>query len=225
MKAILIPVKEFHRSKNRLAPHFSRDARASLVEAMCADFFGVVAAARGAERVFVVSAERRALDLAGDRGWETIVEAEQTSESHSVDAASRHCAQQGVTALLRLPIDIPLATPADIEAILNEASREACVVLVPSREGTGTNALLRSPPDLFPSHFGPGSFALHVAEAQRRGARVKILHNPRIAIDVDELDDLRVIAEHAPDGEQIKRWLETNLSVVASGINPFPGLE
>jgi 2-phospho-L-lactate guanylyltransferase len=210
MKAILIPVKEFHRSKNRLAPHFSQSARASLVEAMCEDFFGIVAAARGADRVFVVSAERRALDLARDRGWETVVETEQVSESHSVDAASRHCAQRGVTALLRLPIDIPLTIPADIEAILKEASAEPCAVLVPSREGTGTNALLRSPPDLFPSHFGPGSFALHVAEAERRGARVKILPHPRIAIDVDELDDLRAVAERTPCGAQIKRWLGAN---------------
>ncbi len=211
MKAVLIPVKEFHRSKNRLAPHFSKDARASLVEAMCKDFFGVVAASRGAERVFVVSAERQALDMARDHGWDTIVETEQTSESHSVDAASLHCASLGVTALLRLPIDIPLAIPSDVEAILNEASGEACAVLVPSREGTGTNALLRSPPDLFPSHFGPGSLALHIAEAERRGAQVKIVSNPRIAVDVDELDDLRAVAEHAPRGSQIRRWLDAHL--------------
>lgn len=212
MKAILIPVKEFHRSKKRLAEHFSEDARAALVEAMCEDFFRVVAKVRGADRVFVVSAERRALDLACNRGWKVIVESGQVSESHSVDAASRKCRALGVTSLLRLPIDIPLAEPADIESILREADGQPSIVIAPSRDGTGTNALLRSPPDLFPSHFGPGSFALHLSEAERCGAQVKVLHNPRIALDVDELDDLRALSRRLAPDSATARWLsETNL--------------
>jgi len=34
MNAILIPVKEFHESKKRLAPHFSPADRAALAEAL-----------------------------------------------------------------------------------------------------------------------------------------------------------------------------------------------
>ncbi len=52
MKAILIPVKEFHEAKKRLAPHFSPADRAALAEAMCEDFFSVVAATRCADRMF-----------------------------------------------------------------------------------------------------------------------------------------------------------------------------
>lgn len=143
MKAILIPVKTFADSKRRLADHYSAADRAALAEALCADFFHIITQLTGIDRVFVVSQEPQALAWARQMGWETIVETAQISESHSVDAASRHCAEQGINALLRLPIDIPLATPRDIEALFRHAEDAPAIVIVPSRDGTGTNALLR----------------------------------------------------------------------------------
>jgi 2-phospho-L-lactate guanylyltransferase len=219
MKAILLPVKEFRHAKKRLAPHFSGMARAELAAALCEDMFRTVAAVSGQIRVFVVSAEPRALDLAQVRGWETIAETGQVSESQSVDAASRHCASLGVTALLRLPIDIPLVEPADIEAILNAVEPAPSAVLVSSRDRTGTNALLRSPPDLFPSHFGPGSFAAHLAEAENSGARVTIVENPRIALDIDEREDFANLTRLKPDSA-FARWVALHLPV--SGTDRVP---
>jgi len=194
MRAILIPVKEFRRSKERLAPHYSEDERAALARALCEDIFEIVAQVR-VDRVYVVSGEAYALDLARQRDWRAIHEREQISESASVDGASRLCTGEGVRALLRLPIDIPLVTPADIEALFAALEPAPSVVIVPSRDGTGTNALLRSPPDLFPSHFGPDSFTLHLNEAEQVGAKIKIIRNERIALDIDEPKDLRAAAD------------------------------
>jgi 2-phospho-L-lactate guanylyltransferase len=128
-----------------------------------------------------------------------------------VDGASRLCAEQGVTALLRIPIDIPLATSDDMDAILSAAETAPSAVIVPSRDGTGTNALLRSPPCLFPSHFGPNSFEKHVAEAERCGASRKILHNPRIALDIDEREDLRALAGGVRPESALGQWLAQHL--------------
>jgi 2-phospho-L-lactate guanylyltransferase len=111
-----------------------------------------------------------------------------------VDAASRQCTHDGVKALLRLPIDLPLVTQSDIETLFYFMEPAPSVVIAPSMDGTGTNALLRSPPDLFPSHFGPGSFALHMEEAEKAGARIAIVRNERIALDIDEPKDLRAAA-------------------------------
>ena len=207
MKAILIPVKTFAESKKRLALNYSTQARAELAAALCKDFFSVVAQARGFDRVFVVSQERQALAWAKDRDWETIVEYEQISESASIDAASAYCAGRGADALLRLPIDIPLATAEDIEAVFAAVEKGPCAVIVPSRDGTGTNALLRSPPRVFPSHFGPDSFALHLQEAERCSARVTVLHNPRIALDVDEIDDLQALTGRLRNDSATASWL------------------
>lgn len=216
MKAILIPVKEFREAKKRLAPHFSPADRAALAEAMCEDFFRVVAATRCADRVFVVSKEHGALSRARKLGWETIVESRQSSESVSVDAGSRYCAERGVQALLRLPIDLPLVEPSDIEAVFDQLQAAPSVVLVPSSDGTGTNALLRSPAVLFPSHFGPNSFPRHLADAEASGARVRVLRNPRLELDIDELDDLRRLADRLRPDSATTRWLaERDLSARA----------
>jgi len=207
VKAILIPVKEFHEAKKRLAPHFPPADRAALAEAMCQDFFSIVAATRCADRVFVISKEGRALARARKLGWETIVEPHQTSESDSVDAGSRCCAERGVHALLRLPIDLPLVEPGDIEAVFEQLDVAPSVVVVPSSDGTGTNALLRSPAVLFPSRFGPNSFPRHLAEAKACGARTRVFRNPRLELDIDEMDDLRRLSSRLQPGSATARWL------------------
>ena len=43
------------------------------------------------------------------------------------------------------------------------------MTIVPDRHGTGTNALLLSPPDVIAPAFGPDSRARHVAIAERAG--------------------------------------------------------
>ena len=211
MRAILLPVKNFREAKTRLAGRYSPSVRAALAMALCEDFFRVIARVRGIERVFVVSQEPHALELARRNGWEAIVETAQISESHSVDAASRICAKQGVLAALRLPSDIPLAEANDIEAIFEQCEIGRFCALIPSRDGTGTNALLRSPPDLFPSHFGPNSFPLHLAEARACGARVRALRNARIELDIDEFDDLLALKGQVRPDSRTAQWIEENL--------------
>lgn len=217
MRAILIPVKEFAAAKHRLSPHLPAQFRAGLAEAMCADLFGTLRQVRGADRVFVVSSEVRALDWARRNGWETIAEADQISESASVDAASARCEAMGVQALLRLPIDIPLVTAADIEAVLAAWPGTRAAVLVPSRDGTGTNALLRSPPTLFPSHFGPDSFVRHLSEAEAAGATVKTLRNPRIELDVDDAADLDMLRGTIAPHSSVGRLLSETGRVPSGG--------
>lgn len=206
MRAILIPVKSFAAAKMRLGANFSPHMRAALAAAMCEDLFGTVAKT-GVPRVYVASSEAAALARAARLGWRTIAETEQISESRSVDAASRLCAAEGVTALLRLPIDIPLTEPEDIESVLAAAEKAPSAVIVPSRDGTGTNALLRVPPTLFASHFGPGSFARHMAEAEACGASVRLLRNERIGFDVDDPDDLAAIAGWLRPESATALWL------------------
>ena len=175
---------------------------------MMEDVFSAVAEARGVDKVFVVSNYGPALERAQDLRWEVIRERRQVSESDSVDRASRECAARGVGTLLRLPIDIPLLQSADVQSVLAAAGSAPASVLVPSRDGTGTNALLRTPPGLFRSHFGPDSFRKHLAEAAETGARVRVLRNARIELDVDDEDDLRILAAHEDVRGATKSWLQ-----------------
>ncbi len=208
MRALLIPVKDLRAAKQRLAPLLSPQERFELAEAMMDDVFAAVRAVRAAERIFVVTSYEPAIARAERHGWTVLRESLQISESDSVDEASRECESRGVTALLRLPIDVPLVTAGDIDEVFAAAEAAPCAVLVPSRDSTGTNALFRAHPTLFPSHFGPGSFAKHLAEARAAGARIRTLRNPRLELDVDDPQDLSALLADAPRDTATGRWLD-----------------
>ncbi len=207
MRAVLIPVKDLSRAKQRLAPILSQSDRTSLAIAMMEDVFSVVDAARGLDAVFVVSNYGPALERARNLHWVLFRERRQFSESDSVDCASQACAARGVKALLRLPIDIPLLRSSDVAAVLAAAGPAPASVLVPSRDGSGTNAILRTPPGLFRSQFGPGSMRKHLAGAAVRGALVCVLRNPRIELDVDDAEDLRLLAARPETRGMTQKWL------------------
>jgi len=195
MKALLIPIKDPANAKTRLASLLSPDERRRLAWAMFEDVSRVVAKATKVDSVYLVSSYGPALAHAQRFGWETLVEQAQASESASVDWASRVLAERGVESVLRLPADLPLVCAEDIDALLAIEINAPAAILVPSREGTGTNAILRTPPSLFPSRFGPNSLALHRAEAARLGVECRIIENERIALDIDEPADLQALIE------------------------------
>jgi 2-phospho-L-lactate guanylyltransferase len=194
MRYILIPVKDLARAKQRLAGLMTQEERTRLAWTMLENTFAAAARARNVDRIAVVTLYEPAIELARKYRMELIAESEQISESVSVDFGSKEAKNRGATSALRLPIDLPLITAADIETVLEcdgeHDARPPAVVIVPSRDGTGTNAILRRPPDLFPSHFGPGSLAKHLAEAKRAMADCKIIELPRIALDIDDPDDV-----------------------------------
>jgi 2-phospho-L-lactate guanylyltransferase len=210
MRALLLPIKDLRNAKQRLADVLSPEQRFGLADAMLADTLRAVRAIGSAARVFVITNYEPAALAAQQSGWELLREREQTSESASVDAASLVCEQRGVTSLLRLPLDLPLVQAADIERLLETDCPAPGMLIVPSRDGTGTNALLRTPPGLFPSQFGNGSFAKHVAEAQRVGAIPIVHRNARLEMDVDDQTDLRALLQQDLRGTATGRWLDDN---------------
>jgi 2-phospho-L-lactate guanylyltransferase len=186
------------------------EERFALAGAMLADTIRAVRGARCAEKVFVVTNYEPVMQLAEENQWEILREEQQVSESHSVDAASKICEQRGVTGLLRLPLDLPLIQSSDINELLTAECPAPALVIVPSRDGAGTNAMMRTPPTLFPSHFGNGSFAKHLAEAEAAHARVMVRRNARLEMDVDDEADLRALLEHDLSGTETGRWLRAS---------------
>jgi 2-phospho-L-lactate/phosphoenolpyruvate guanylyltransferase len=208
IRALLLPIKDLKNAKRRLAGVLTQDERVGLAQAMLADTVRAVRGVERAEKVFVITNYEPAIEIAAKYGWEILREEHQISESASVDFASCLCAERGVTSLLRLPLDLPLVQPSDIDELLAAQCPAPAVVMVPSRDGTGTNAILRTPPTLFPSHFGPNSFAKHRSEAEQAGARIVIKRNARLEMDVDDEADLRALLRHDLTNTTTGNWLE-----------------
>ena len=210
MRALLLPVKDLNNAKKRLIGVLTPEERFALADAMLADTIRAVRGVRCAERIFVVTNYEPVMQLAEENQWEILREEQQISESDSVDAASQICEQLSVTGLLRLPLDLPLMQSSDIDELLTVECQAPALVIVPSRDGTGTNAMMRTPPTLFPSHFGGGSFAKHLAEAERAHARVMVRRNARVEMDVDDEADLRALLDHDLGGTETGRWLRAS---------------
>jgi 2-phospho-L-lactate guanylyltransferase len=208
LRAILLPIKDLQNAKQRLAGALTPAERLGLAQAMLADTTRALCGVQHAHKIFVITNYEPAVEIAIKHGWEILREDHQISESVSVDFASSLCAERGVTSLLRLPLDLPLVQSSDIDDLLATECAAPAVVLVPSRDGTGTNVIFRTPPTLFPSHFGPNSFAKHRSEAERAGAKIIVRRNERLEMDVDDEADLRALLRHDLMHTETGKWLE-----------------
>jgi 2-phospho-L-lactate/phosphoenolpyruvate guanylyltransferase len=196
MRAVLLPVKDLRNAKQRLAGILAPDERFSLAHAMLDDTVRAMRGVQRADKIFVVTNYEPAMQAARENGWQILSEDLQISESASVDDASQRIESLGFTTVLRIPLDLPLIQSRDIDELLAIDCSMPAIVIVPSRDGTGTNAIIRTPPTLFPSHFGSGSFAKHCAEADAAHAQIHHRRNPRLEMDVDDEPDLRLLLQH-----------------------------
>lgn len=130
----------------------------------------------------------RALLLAGD--CPALTAADLRTLLLAGDCAPAAAAADLRTLLLAGDGALAAAAAADVRAPL---AAGAVVVVVPDRHGTGTNALLLSPPDAIAPAFGAGSCARHVAAARSAGATCRVLTLPSIALDLDTADDLEAL--------------------------------
>ncbi len=190
VKVVLLPVKDPARAKQRLAGLLSPAERKDLAWAMLTDVAAAVCSCRLADRIVVVARDPEVAGYAAEHGWEVFREREQVSESRSVDWASKLLDRQGAKAVLRLPVDIPLVQARDLDVLLGPVAGGVAAVLVPSQDGLGTNALLRSPPLIFPSRFGGDSLQKHLRQARLQGLQVLVREMPRLALDLDLASDL-----------------------------------
>ena len=78
---------------------------------------------------------------------------------------------------------------------------------MPDRRRDGTNVLALPVAARLPAAYGGGSFSRHLAAAIATGLRVEVRRDPRLALDVDNPDDLThpALLPHLP------AWLRTIL--------------
>jgi 2-phospho-L-lactate guanylyltransferase len=189
---ILVPVKNLKNAKKRLATLLTAPQRLALAAAMLEDVLGALAACAVESKIALVTSEPEAVRLAKEFSFETIADYDNLGETEAIAMATQVCEAKGDTETLVLPADIPLITPAEIDHIFAAAPAQGSL-MVPSREGSGTNAVLRRPAALFPLKFGADSFQPHLRSAKHTGNPCVVLQLPGIALDVDRPDDLRLL--------------------------------
>jgi 2-phospho-L-lactate guanylyltransferase len=192
----LLPVKAPRNAKQRLSGFFTPEQREQLARAMFDEVLATLCAVEGLARVVVVTSDEIAAKRARAVGAQVFEESEQLSHSVSADAAARRAAELGASTVMLLPIDVPLVNKGEIESLIADAGPG--VIVVPSSDGAGTNALVRTPPCIIESRFGLGSFRKHVAQAEATGVPVKVLRPPGLLFDIDTPEDVAELLARAP---------------------------
>jgi 2-phospho-L-lactate guanylyltransferase len=193
--AAVLPVKSFDRAKQRLNEAIAGGDRRELAEAMVADVLAALAAVRQIDEVVVVTAEPRAVQAAERAGATVVDDPEERGQSAAAARGIDAALERGAERALLVPGDCPALAPAEVARLLDEAPADPSVVIVPDRHGSGTNALLLTPPAAVGPSFGAGSFARHAARAAAAGATVKVCDLPSLGLDVDTPGDLAALRE------------------------------
>jgi 2-phospho-L-lactate/phosphoenolpyruvate guanylyltransferase len=186
----ILPVKRFAEAKQRLAAGLDEERRMALAAAMLEDVLEAIGESRAVERTIVVSGDPLAQEIAAAAGKIEVVP-DPADEGH-VKAALGGIARaevEGATCVALLPGDCPLLDPRELDRLLTGVP-EHYVAIVPDRHGTGTNALVLSPPGAIVPAFGEGSCARHVAAAREAGVPFAVEELPSLGLDLDTPADV-----------------------------------
>ena len=184
----IIPVKNLDVTKSRLSPLLSSSERGCFVLKMLEDVLKATKSTPQIRQTVVVGADSETVKVAKSFGAVSLAEVP-LGLNEAIFEAIKWCVQKKAESVLILPADVPLVTPTDLNGILS-LGEENAVVISPSRDGEGTNALLLKPPNCIKPFYGPRSFKRHINEASMRKIRFCAFESPRIGLDVDTIEDL-----------------------------------
>ena len=186
----VIPVKELEGAKQRLAGFLSPEERHALAITMMEEVLAALAGATRLAGVALVTLEPRAVAIARREGWRVIEDGARAGHTGSVDGGRRVLAAEGVAGILTLPIDIPAATPGEIDAALEAHAASAGFTIVPAHDEQGSNTVIVSPPLAVALRVGENSYLPHLDAARAAGLAPHVVRQPGIAMDIDHPVDL-----------------------------------
>ena len=185
----IIPVKSLSEAKSRLAPHLTQQQRETLALDMLRHVVQTLCASQEFELVTVVSPDVRVLEKARIWGARASFE-ERSGHNPALHMAALRELAEGAGALLTISGDLPLLTSDDIDVMVERSTRFD-VVLAPSLDGTGTNAMLARPPLAVPYLFGVNSLEKHLRAARRRGLSSNLYASRGLSLDIDTIEDVQ----------------------------------
>src|SRR5262245_51777051 len=204
MKTVLLPVKDFQNAKQRLAGAFDAAARANLARAMLADVLDAVAQSTIPQRVVVFTASAEVAQLAGEFGFEVVIETLVNGHSAAVNLVVEQLLPNA-TQIFSIAGDLPRLRSQEIDFVMNNAMEP--ITILPSRDGTGTNGILFLPPARIQMEYGEGSFSRHMSKASAAGHRAQVLNIPGIAFDIDTPEDVQAFLDNPRQDGRTWRYL------------------
>jgi len=176
---IVVPVKELEAAKSRLRPALRAGARRRLALDMYSHVLSVCLKASPAE-VLILSPDATVGEIATSAGASWLRDPE-PELNQSLARVFESCWRRRRTPVY-VPSDLPLLEPSDLLSLVRARSG---IVISPSRDRRGTNALLVPPETPMTPALGADSFVMHLSRADASGFEVAVCELAGVAFDVD----------------------------------------
>ena len=189
----IVPVKGLSDANGRLNGTLAADERYRLAEALFLDLIVKLPRSRCIDDILVVTADPSVARQARWFGHKVLEQKSDEGHSEAAAAGARAAMAEGAARVVMLPVDCPTLDIEELDAHVGRSHRTA--LIVPDRHGTGTNALVLAPPDVFLPVFGPDSCGRHVSRARASGISFALEELESLAMDLDTPEDMSLLRD------------------------------
>ena len=183
----IIPVKTFSKAKTRL--NLQQTSKEEICGLMLQEVLQTISDCKLVDETVLVSKDEAALKIGRQFNTVEIFDHE-SGVNDAINLADQYLSDKKFDCSVIFPQDIPIMTSSDIDSLLGFIKSAKSVIIVPSRQFNGTNALVRCPADLMKTRYDMGSYTFQVDAASTSTKNISIALIRRIMLDIDDESDL-----------------------------------
>ena len=141
------------------------------------------------DKIILVSKDETVLKLGRSFGAVEIFD-DESGVNNAIHLADQYLSDKEFDCSIIFPQDIPIMKSVDIDNLLGFVKSESSVIIVPSRQFNGTNALVRCPANIMDTRYDMGSYTFQIDAALTKTKNISIALIRRIMLDIDDEHDL-----------------------------------
>jgi len=204
----IVPVNVPNGSKRRLSRRLDANQRAILTITMLINVLSALRRSSSVSSVTVVCADREMQTVVEKYGAAFLWEGWLRGLNPALGFAMKEVPSN--SPVLIIHADLPLLTSRDVDNLVRRAA-DCSVALAPSKDGTGTNAVLMRSPNMIRLSFGANSFRKHYVLARKMKLALRVVRIHGVAFDIDNEQDLDELVKYYANGQTqrvLKRIIE-----------------
>ena len=183
----IIPVKTFSKAKTRL--NLSKTGKENVCKVMLGEVLDTVSKSQLIDKIILVSKDEQVFKLGRQFNAMEIFD-DQSGVNDAVHLADQYVLNNGYDCSVIFPQDIPAMRSSDIDDLLGFIKSTNSIIIVPSRQLNGTNALVRCPGNIMNTRYDMGSYTFQLDAAKVVSQNVSVALIRRIMLDIDDERDL-----------------------------------
>ena len=185
--SVIIPVKTFSKAKTRL--NIQQTCKEEMCSIMLQEVLKTISNCNLVSKIVIVSKDETALKIGRPFNAIEIFD-DESGVNNAINLADEYLSDKNFDCSVIFPQDIPIMTSSDIDALLGFIRSINSVIIVPSRQFNGTNALVRYPVGLMQTRYDMGSYTHQMDAASTKTKNISIALIRRMMLDIDDESDL-----------------------------------